>query len=259
MVETPTDDYIDLSTRSLETAPDAVIYDVRLLRPEKHNALPTDTIAALAELIGSVDRTDGDALVVSAAGENFSMGADLADLDPDALEDPAILARGVEDLVLSLRECPLPVVARVHGRAIGAGFLVCLGADLVVASEDAIFSVPEADLGIPIAGFAVPLLPRTVGDHRAREWLFTGAEIDARTALEAGFATRVATPDALNETLDDVLETLATTSTGAVAALKSQMAPLRVPDIETARRDEQAAMRTAYEDGDVSERLEEFR
>ncbi|MFC6766494.1 enoyl-CoA hydratase/isomerase family protein [Natrinema soli] len=259
MVETPADDYIDFSTRSLEAAPDTVIYDVRLSRPEKHNALPTDTITALAESIDSVERDDGDALVVSAAGENFSMGADLADLAPDALEDPATLARGVEDLVLSLRECPLPVVARVHGRAIGAGFLACLGADLVIASEDAIFSVPEADLGIPIVGFAATLLPRTVGEHRAREWLFTGAEIDARTALEAGFATRVATPDTLDETLDDVLGALATTSTDAIASLKSHMAPLRIPDAETARRDEQAAMRTAYEDGDVSERLEEFR
>ncbi|WP_323173369.1 enoyl-CoA hydratase/isomerase family protein [Natrialba sp. PRR66] len=183
MVETPAADYIDCSIRALETAPDAVIYDVRLSRPEKHNVLPTDTIAALAELIGSIGRTDGDALVVSADGKNFSVGADLADLAPNALEDPAALARGVEDLVLSLRKCPLPVVARVHGCAVSVGFLACLGADLVIASEDAIFSVPEADLGIPIAGFAAPLLPRAIGDHRAREWLFTGAEIGAGSGV----------------------------------------------------------------------------
>ncbi|WP_323173370.1 hypothetical protein [Natrialba sp. PRR66] len=74
-----------------------------------------------------------------------------------------------------------------------------------------------------------------------------------RSALEAGFATRVTEPDALDEALDDVLGALATTSTDAIAALKSQMAPLRLPDAETARRDEQAAMRAAYDEGDVSD------
>lgn len=87
------------------------------------------------------------------------MGVDLSDLAPEAVEDPETLAQGVEDLVLALRECPLPVVVRVHGRAVGAGFLMCLGADLVIASEDAAFSLPEADLGIPVAGFAATLLP----------------------------------------------------------------------------------------------------
>lgn len=258
MVETPTDDHIEISERSLEAAPDAAIREVRLSRPEKRNALPIDTVDRLARTFAAVERADGDAIVLSAAGEDFSMGADVSDLDPERLDDPGRLARVVEDLVVALRECPLPVVARVHGRAIGAGFLACLGADFVVASEDARFSVPEVDLGIPIAGFAATLLPQLIGERRTREWLFTGTDVDASTGLEVGFVTRVAEPASLDETVDDVLAEFASTSTDAISALKSQLAPIEIPEEETARRDEQAAMRAAYEDGDASKRLSEF-
>ena len=256
-MDAPADDAIAVTTRSLEDA-NTTVREVRLSRPEKHNALSLGTLAALADLFGSVGTGDGSAVVVAAAGEDFSLGADVADLDPAALSDPGVAADRVQDLVASLRACPLPVVARVQGRAYGAGFLLCLGVDLVVAAENATFAVPEADIGIPVAGFATTLLPQLVGERRAREWLFTGRSVGAEAAARAGFVTETAPPADLDATLDRLLGSLAGSSTDAVAALKGQLAPVATPTDETVRATERAAMQAAYEEGDVTERLQDL-
>lgn len=70
--------------------------------------------------------------------------------------------------------------------------------------------------------------------------------------------TRVATPGSLDDTVDNILVRLVTTSTAAIAALKSQLASVEIPNTEAARLDEQVAMRRAYEDGDAPERIEEL-
>lgn len=258
MVETPDDEYITVRARHLHAAPDAHVTVVRLERPAKGNALPLDSIGRLADVFNSVERSDGDALVIAGAGTDFSMGTDLADLDPATVADPADLARVAQDLVASIRTCPLPVLARVQGRAVGVGFLCCLGADLVVAADDASFGLPEADLGIPVAGFATTLLPRLVGERRAREWLFTGATIDAGDAAAAGFVTRSTDPASLDATVDELLSDLVGSSTSAVGELKRRMAPLEARDIEAVRGAEQSALRAAYREGDAPARIDEL-
>lgn len=260
-MEHPETAYVDVTTRSIDAATDApaaTVHEVQLSRPEKRNALPMETIAALAALFESIEQRDGSAVAVTAAGEDFSLGADVADLDPDGLSDPAALATPLQDLVVAMRGCPLPVVAGVQGRAYGAGFLLCLGADLVVASDDATFGLPEVDLGIPVAGFATTLLPRLVGERRARRWLLTGSDVDAGTAAEAGFVTETAPSDALEDALDELLDELVDGSPSAIAALKTRLAPIEPPSLERARSDEQEAMRAAYEDGDAAERIREL-
>lgn len=254
-MEIPDSDHLEVMTRSLDSVPDRTVHEVRLARPEKRNALPMETVGALGVLFDSVTQDDGSAIVVTARGEDFSLGADIADLAPEELSDPTRLAVQVQDLVIALRECPLPVVAGVQGRAYGAGFLLCLGSDLVVASENATFAIPEADLGIPVAGFTTTLLPRLIGERRARAWLFTGADVEADAAAEAGFVTEIATPEALSATLDELLEDIVGSSDTAIAALKAQLAPIETPTRQEARADEQAAMRSAYEDGDAPERI----
>jgi enoyl-CoA hydratase/carnithine racemase len=255
----PATDFVDVSTRTLAGAPEETIYEVQLSRPEKRNALPMETVAALADCFESVEPADGRAIVVTAAGADFSLGADLADLDPESFADPAELAIPLQDLVGALRACPLPVVAGVQGRAYGAGFLLCLGADFVVASDEATFGLPEVDLGIPVAGFATTLLPRLVGERTARRWLLTGSDVDAETAADAGFVTETAPANSLQSALDELLGDLVDGSPTAIAALKTRLAPIEPPSREDARADEQNAMRAAYEDGDATERIDRLR
>mgnify|MGYP006270395927 FL=1 len=254
-MEIPATEHLEVTTRSLDSAPEETIHEVKLARPAKRNALPMETIRALADLFESIEQSDGSAIAVSALGDDFSMGADISDLDPETVSDPAKLAEQVQALVASLRDCPLPVVAVVQGRAYGAGFLICLGADLVVASNDATFAIPEANLGIPVAGYTTTLLPRIIGERRARAWLFTGADIEAETAAEAGFVTKTAPPDALEDGLNNLLSDVTESSGAALAALKTQLAQLDSPTREQARADEQDAMRSAYEEGDAPDRI----
>ncbi len=258
MIESPDDAYLEMSSRPVDGDPEADATVVTLDRPDKRNALPMDTIEALTDLIGAVERADGDALVIAATGEDFSLGTDVAELDPETLGDPADLARGVQDLVAALRHCPLPVVARVQGRAIGAGFHLCLGADLVVAATDATFQLPEVDLGIPVAGFVSTLLPRLVGERRARTWLFTGTPVSAHDAMTAGFVTTTADREALDDAVDDHLVDLAGSSTAAIEALKASMAPIETHGADTVRAREHAAMRSAYRHGDAAARISEL-
>ncbi|MCD2203387.1 enoyl-CoA hydratase/isomerase family protein [Halobacterium sp. KA-6] len=257
-MEIPDTKYLQVTTRSLDSASEVAIHEVQLARPEKRNALPMETICVLSELFESVKPDDGSAIVITAFGEDFSLGADISDLNPAELSDPATLAEQAQSLVASLRDCPLPVVVGVQGRAYGAGFLICLGADLVVASNDATFAIPEASLGIPVAGFTTTLLPQLVGERRAREWLFTGADIGAKEAAAAGFVTETAPPDNLDASLNSLLKNIGESSSTAITALKAQLAPVGTPTREQIQADEQAAMRLAYEDGDASKRIQQL-
>ncbi|MFC5973545.1 enoyl-CoA hydratase/isomerase family protein [Halomarina salina] len=233
---------------------------VTLDRPGAYNALPVDAVDALVDAIRDLDRTDGSVVVVRGAGDHFSVGADLDDLDPADDAEARALSETYVDLTLAVRECPLPVVAAVQGRALGFGFLLALAADLVVATEDATFAVPEVRLGIPISGLAVALLPRLVGERRARDWLLTGRDVSAAEALSAGFVSRTAASDDLDEAVADLTNTLEANSGHTIAALKRRLgAPVPSADVSTLREEAADAMARAFDDGDARGRLDEFR
>lgn len=254
-MNSPETTHIEARRLSLDSTPGEPIRELTLARPKKRNALHVETIRSFTRLLESVVPGDGSAVVIRAQGEDFCLGADITSLDPESLEDPAAVARVVQNLVMSLRECPLPVVAGVQGRVYGLGVHICLGADLVVAEEGTSFAVPEADLGLPVAGFVTSLLPQLIGERRARHWLFTGADIGTEAAAEAGFVTMSATEAAFEETLHGLLSQLDASSSAALAALKSQLASLEHPGRDQAAAVEQAAMRSAYEEGDAVDRI----
>ena len=233
---------------------------VTLDRPDAYNALPVASVEALVDTVADLDRTDGSVVVVRGAGEHFSVGADLDDLDPADDAEARALSETYVDLTLAVRECPLPVVAAVQGRSLGFGFLLALAADLVVATEEATLAVPEARLGIPISGLAVTLLPRLVGERRARDWLLTGRDVPAEEALSAGFVSRTAAADDLDDAVTDLAATLEGNSSHTVATLKRRLgAPVPPADVSTLRDEAADAMARAFDDGDARVRLDEFR
>lgn len=226
-------------------------------RPEKANALPRSTVATLTDAFASVEPDDASVVVVRGRGTHFSVGADLTELDPNGEAERRAVATAYSDLVVAIRACPLPVVAAVRGRAVGAGFLLALAADFVVATAEATFSAPEVQLGLPIAGFTTAVLPAITGEHVARDWLFTGRDIPCREAYRAGFVSRVAEEIPLDEVVDSLVKTLMRNSSTAIASLKDRMAePVRDP--ETLRETEAGAMERAFREGDASERINEL-
>lgn len=162
---------------------------VWLNRPERLNAvapvLVDDLLAALDEVAGSGAR----AVVLAGRGRAFCAGHDLEEPVPPG-DSRARLER-LQEVTRRLRALPQPVIAAVHGYAIGAGAEFALGCDLVLAAEDAVFAFPETGLGLSVTGAASRLLPLLVGPLKAKELVLLGERVDAATAERLGLVNAV--------------------------------------------------------------------
>lgn len=255
-----TDD--EFLTVELTEVGDERVVRATLDRPEKLNALPLATVEALTETVNGVTTDDAEAVLLCGRGGEFCAGMDLADMpDGDAVVEGGNVMHGV---VEALRDCPVPVVAAVEGRAFGAGFMFCLGADLVVAAENATLGLQEINLGIPIAGYVTTILPRSIGEHRARDWLLTGREVSATEAQVAGLVARVVPTDDLADAVAETITQMTSSSAATIALLKDRMRDPAGPDstgvaTEDLAERELTDMRAAARDGDMEARLAEFR
>lgn len=250
------DQYLDVTHRTVHAV---AVTELTFDRPEKLNAMPAGSLDALVDCLGDITPDSTDAVVLTGAGGEFCVGVDVSELADSDADGHAAAADRMHRLVDAIRSCPVPVVASVPGRAFGAGFLACMAADIVLADEDAAFGLQEVDLGIPVAGYATTILPRLVGEHRAREWLFTGETISASDAADAGFVGHVATDDSLESVESRYLRELGASSSSAIALLKSRMASPTAPTDQSALREREASdIETAFETGDAEERIRDL-
>jgi methylglutaconyl-CoA hydratase len=171
---------------------DRGVLRVTLAKPERRNAFDADLIAELHEVFSDV----GDARVVVLAGDgpSFCAGADVEwqrssiDLSfEENVEDALRLYRMME----AVDSCPAPLVARVHGFALGGGSGLVACSDIVVAAQEATFGFTEVRLGI-IPAVISPFVFAKIGTGAARRFFLTGERFDARTALQIGLAQEVA-------------------------------------------------------------------
>jgi enoyl-CoA hydratase/carnithine racemase len=162
-------------------------------REEKRNSLSRDVLQGLLDGVtrGATD-DDVNVLLVSSVGDRvFSAGADLSVMSNDAtgLEQHEG-RRLLKDLVVAVRECPKPVVARVQGLCLAGGIGLAAGCDVVLASENAQFGMPEVERGLwPFMVSA--LLTRHMSPKHAMDYMLTGERFDAHTAWQLGLVSRV--------------------------------------------------------------------
>ncbi|HEX8864752.1 MAG TPA: crotonase/enoyl-CoA hydratase family protein, partial [Lentzea sp.] len=187
-------------------------------RPEARNAVnaavATQLSAALDELENNPELRVG---VLTGAGGTFSAGMDLK----AALkgESPEIAGRGFGGLTEA--ELSKPLIAAVEGFAMGGGFELALGCDLIVAAEDAKFGLPEVKRGLIAAGGGVVRLPQRIPHHLAMEILLTGDPIDGRRAGELGLANRVVAQGEAAAIALQLAEKIAENAPLALAAVKA--------------------------------------
>jgi len=183
-------------------------------REERRNALSTEVLDALLDGVRRrATEDDVRVVVVTGAGEKaFCAGADLAATAPDATGLEQHEARGgLRELVLALRACPRPVVARVNGLCLAGGVGVALGCDMVIAADDAAFGLPEVNIGLwPFMVGA--LVARHVSPKRAMDLMLTGRRIDAATAYDWGLVSRVVPAAALDDAVAEVCAGIASKS-----------------------------------------------
>lgn len=172
---------------------------VRLERPRSLNALDVATDQALLEAWREVDRDpEVRVAVLEATGDRaFSAGADVKDMDARAGSDIAI-GGGITGLGGPLTPLRKPLVAAVQGLALGAGFELALCADLIVASADASFGMPETKIGLIGEAGVVHRLTRQIPSRVAAAMILCGRRMDADTALRFGLVNEVVAPAELH-------------------------------------------------------------
>ncbi len=200
--------------------------DVDLLRltfdrPDRRNAFDGPMLEALAQALGTLD-DDVRAVVLAGAGEAFCAGADLTwfvgENDVPVLQRPE--PRLVSRLFAALDAVPVPVVARVHGAAVGGGVGFAALADVAVASEDATFQLAEVRVGL-VPAMVAPYVARRIGPARVREWGLTAERIGAARAEAWGLVSAVVAPQRLDDEVERRLELLRAGEPGGLRALKA--------------------------------------
>ena len=183
----------------LEVSVENGIARLTMNRPKQYNAISREMLDAMQAALDGIARDRAvRAVVIAGHGPAFSGGHDLKEMMACRTEE---FIGGLFDacsrVMLSMAALPQPVVARVHGTATAAGCQLVAACDLAVASSDARFATSGINFGLFCATPGVPL-SRNLSRKRAFEMLFTGAFIDAQTALDWGLVNRVVAPAELD-------------------------------------------------------------
>jgi enoyl-CoA hydratase len=181
------------ATLSLAT-PQPELLIVTLNRPEVANALNTQMGRDLEALWSGLIAAPGDirCVVLTGAGERaFCAGADLKERQGMSDADWAAQHEIFERQYWRLLDCPLPVIAAINGHAFAGGLEMALACDFAYAVPDARFALTEVTLGIMPGAGGTQLLPRAVGERRAKEIILTGRRFGAQEALDWGMVNRL--------------------------------------------------------------------
>jgi 2-(1,2-epoxy-1,2-dihydrophenyl)acetyl-CoA isomerase len=220
----------------LVTAEDGV-KRITFNRPERRNAVDLETFELLAAALAEAARDDSRVIVLAGAGDSFCAGADLQSLsasDLASFDVTAHLREHTTPAILALRRMRKPVVACVHGPAVGIGFSYALASDLVVASDAATFGLGFVRIGLMPDGGSTGLLPSLVGYHKAFELMSLGEQFDAHEALRLGLVTRVVPAEQLDATVNQLARRLADSPQPALAKIKQALNRASLEDLSAA-------------------------
>jgi 2-(1,2-epoxy-1,2-dihydrophenyl)acetyl-CoA isomerase len=197
-----------------------------LNRPEKYNAMDEDALDGYIEALQSIAQDDSiRSLIITGAGSAFCAGAD-RDSKIFSKAGPWefwIFMQKINEMILTIRNMPKPVIAAVNGPAVGGGCNVALACDIIIASQSAYFCQIYSKIGIhPDAG-GTYFLPRLVGPARACELMFTGRAVSAAEALEMGMINRVVPADRLMDTVQVLARKIAARSPMAIKMIKNSI------------------------------------
>lgn len=202
-----------------------------LNRPERRNAISPSLWRALADALrAAADDPDVRAVVVTGAGGAFCSGADLVTTADD---HPVRKMRALTDVALLLHELPVPTIAKVTGVAVGAGWNLALGCDLVVATPESRFSQIFAKRGLSPDLGGSWLLPRLVGLQQAKRLVLLAETLDAEQARELDLVTWVVPGEKIDGFVADLGARLAAgpaVALGQAKALLNQGAALTLRD-----------------------------
>ena len=190
-------------------------------RQEKLNALNSVGIQELTNAFVSIaDDFNVRVVIFTGSGsKSFIGGADINELSNLNENTARNFITSLHELFVLIRHCPVPVIARINGYCLGAGMELAAACDLRIASNNAIFGMPEVKVGIPSV-IEAALLPRLVGWGRSNYLVLTGENINARTAYDWGFLESVTEQDQLDIETDRFVDAIVKSAPLAVREQK---------------------------------------
>ena len=253
----------DSPNDSVTTDTKAGVCRITFNRPAALNAINRDMAYALRDIAAQVRGDDSvRCVILNGAGDHFMAGGDIkafkAFLDdgPDGRPGEAEIRTEFEGLldivhefITDFREMPKPVIGSVQGAVAGAGVSLMLACDMVLAAEDAFFTLAYCHIGTSPDGGSTYALPRTLGLKRAFEITLLGDRFDARTALDAGLVNRLVAGNRLQAKTEALAQRLAQGPAIAYARTKA----LLNASFDRTLKEQLAAETQAFTDCAVSE------
>jgi enoyl-CoA hydratase len=202
------------------------------------NALTVAGWFELADLVTALGRDPNvNVVVLRAEGRGFNAGVDIKEMQATEGFTALIGAnRGCYAAFAAVYECAVPVIAAVHGYCLGGGIGLVGNADIIVASDDATFGLPEVDRG---ALGAATHLARLVPQHKMRAMVYTSATATAAELQHYGSVLRVVPRDALRDAAFEVAEEIAAKSPTVIRAAKESLNGIDPVDVKRSYRFEQ--------------------
>jgi methylglutaconyl-CoA hydratase len=199
------------------------VLSVTLDRPDVHNAFNDELIAEAIDVFSSIDTNAARAVVLKGTGRNFCAGADLNWMSrmmsytrEENARDSSLLAK----MFAVINECPLPVVGRIQGAAIGGGVGLVAVCDIAISMDDTKFGLSEVKLGI-LPAVISPYVIAKIGETHARALFLTGERFEAARAMQIGLVHRtVDTIEALDAAVYETVTQLKTSGPEAVRECK---------------------------------------
>jgi len=199
-----------------------------LNRPDQLNAFNEEQHLAFRDALQSArDDETVRAILITGAGRGFCAGQDLGDRDPSKMDGPPDLGETVEKfynpLIRLIRGIPKPVICAVNGVAAGAGANIALACDLVLASKSAKFIQAFCKLGLVADSGGSWILPRLIGEGRAKALMMTGEPVNAETAQKWGMIWKAVEHDKLMSEAEELLQHFSTAPTFGLGLMKQAL------------------------------------
>lgn len=214
---------------TVEYSADNSVAIIRMNRPEALNALSMQLCVDMGNAFRQAISDGARAIILTGSGRAFCSGGDLREMHSMWEREGRIEAfleaplKALHDVILLIRETPIPFIAAVNGVCAGAGTNFALACDLVVAAEDASFNEAFVRIGLSPDCGGTFFLPRAVGDKIAAELFMTGGTVEAKHALQIGMINRVVPADSLMDEAGKLAAQIAAGPTGSIGRIKRML------------------------------------
>ncbi len=236
---------------------------ISLTNPEKSNPLSLDVLNDLIAAFQQSKANDDVCVIYRAEGKNFTFGADLK-FAHEMITNKELRSEASEylwawqEVTCAMMEHPGIIIVGYHGWIVGGGFEHTLGSDIRLAADDCRIMLPELDIGIFFSNGSTQLLPKIVGEGRAKQMMLLGDPIPAKTALDFGLVTEVCKPDELDDLLKAYAEKITSKDQKALRLTKKIVNESRDDTLESVLFKEGRAMIETGQSEGARERISAF-